>query len=139
MATSQEKPTATDFLVMALSPALIMGLIGSLVFFLLEVFYQGAYPGRMQWTLFFYVFGAVLIARMGMMTGIANRAGLYGPVLGLLVWIGLQTFIEYPADSPVVHFRWAISLGLVYLVWWCAQKLTWDCTYIDDSVDASGQ
>jgi hypothetical protein len=39
--------TPADFLVIGVSPALITLLVGSLVFFLAEVFYQGGYrrPG----------------------------------------------------------------------------------------------
>ena len=39
--TKREPPTAADVIVMAISPALIIGLVGSLVFFLAEVFYAG--------------------------------------------------------------------------------------------------
>ena len=41
-------PTLADYVVIAINPALIMGLIGSLVYFLLEVFYAGQYPERLQ-------------------------------------------------------------------------------------------
>ena len=40
--------TLADYLAIAISPVLIMTLVGSLVFFLLEVFYHGGYPGRMH-------------------------------------------------------------------------------------------
>jgi hypothetical protein len=35
----------------------------------------------------------------------------------------------------------AFLLGILLLgiVWWCAHKLTWNCTYVDDDDDASGQ
>ena len=48
------KPSKTlaDYVTVALSPALIMALVGSLVFFLLEVLYVGQYSERLQWTLF---------------------------------------------------------------------------------------
>src|SRR5207248_7175005 len=62
----KKKPqqTLADYVTIALSPALIMALVGSLIFFLLEVLYVGQYSGRMQWTLFFFVFGIVLVARI---------------------------------------------------------------------------
>ena len=40
--------TLADYLVIAISPALIMLLVGSLVFFLLRVFYQGSFPERLM-------------------------------------------------------------------------------------------
>ena len=73
-----------------------------------------------------------------MEAGISDRAAGYGFVLGLLVWIALMRFVEYPADMPLASWGWAINLGLIAIVWWCAHRLTWDCTLIDDEVDASG-
>src|SRR5205823_3779438 len=127
-----------DYVAMALSPALIMGLVGSLVFFLLEILYAGEYTGRLQWMLFFFIFGAVLIARIAMQPDIASRAQLYGAVMGLLVWLGLLMYIEYP-NGTAANFGWAINLGLIALIWWCAYQLTWDCTFLDDRLGSSGQ
>src|SRR5947209_13613457 len=84
---AQKDKTLADFLAIAMSPVLIMALVGSLVFFLLEVLYQGKHQGSLQWILFFFVFGAVLIARISMEGGIAERAAGYGFILGLLVWL----------------------------------------------------
>src|SRR3954463_13630012 len=54
MAPKREPPTAADVIVTALSPVLIMGLVGSLVFLLAEVFYAGQYENRLLYTLFFF-------------------------------------------------------------------------------------
>ncbi len=132
------RKSLADFVVIALSPALIMALVGSLVFFLLEILYAGQYYGQLQWILFFFVFGAVLIARISMEGEIAHRAVMYASVLGLLVWLALLRFVEYPPDHPATDWAWAINLGLIALIWWCAHRLTWDCTLVDDTVDASG-
>src|SRR5207237_8062022 len=95
MAKDKPKQTLADYVTIALSPLLIMALVGSLVFFLLEVLYVGQYGGRLQWILFFFVFGAVLIARISMTSEIAGRAGLSGLVLGGLVWVALLIYVEY--------------------------------------------
>src|SRR5919197_1830875 len=139
MSSERSDPTLADYVAMAISPALIMGLVGSLVFFLLEVFYSGQYEGRLQWILFFFVFGAVLIARVSMMGDIAGRANLYGLTLGFLVWLGMQFYVEYPADSPAAHLSFLINLVLVGLVWWCAHRLTWDCTHLPEDNDPGGE
>jgi hypothetical protein len=138
MASDRPKKTLADYVALAVSPALIMALVGSLVFFLLEVLYRGAYEGRLQWILFFFVFGAVLIARISMTDAIAGRAGLYGLVLGGLVWLGMGLFVKYPEGSLAAGLRWPLNLGLIALVWWCAHRLTRDCTQIDEDGDASG-
>src|SRR5262249_50484420 len=138
MAATRTEKTLADYVAIAISPALIMALVGSLVFFLVEVLYVGEYQARLQWILFFFVFGAVLIARMSMQSELADRAGVYGLVLGLLVWLALILYVEYPRHSKLAAFGWAVNLGLLAVTWWSAHRLTWDCTLIDDKVDASG-
>ena len=117
MSADRPMQTTADFMVIALSPALIMGLIGSLVFFLLEVLYAGAYSGNLQWILFFFVFGAVLVARISLLGQISERSGIYGFVLGLAVWLGMQRFVDYPSGTAAAQFSWLINLGLVVLVY----------------------
>jgi hypothetical protein len=64
----------------------------------------------------------------------APRAPIYSLVLTVAAWFGLGLFIEYPEELRAIS--WLINAGLVLLIWWCAKRLTWDCTYIDDQVDA---
>jgi hypothetical protein len=137
MPAEKERPSLADYVALAFSPALIVGLVGSLVFFLLQVLYAGEYEGRLRWILFFFVLGAVLIARVSMTAGISNRAGLYGSLLGFLTWLGMQTFVDYK-DTPVAEVSWLINLGLIGLVWWCAHRLTWDCTHVEEESDVGG-
>jgi hypothetical protein len=139
MANERTGSTLADYVALAIAPALIMGLVGSLVFFLLEVLYQGDYQGRMRWILFFFIFGTVLVARISMMGDIAARAGLYGLVLGGLTWLALVLFVKYPEHSPLAPLSGVINLGLVALTWWCAHRLTWDCTHQDEEADATGK
>src|SRR5262245_46739348 len=98
MASERPNQTFVDYVTIVLSPALIMGLIGSLVFFLLEIFYatDGPWKSRLQWILFFFVFGAVLVGRISMNGEIAARAKLYGIVLTVATYFGLAAFVEYP-------------------------------------------
>ncbi|HXG12078.1 MAG TPA: DUF4129 domain-containing protein [Gemmataceae bacterium] len=139
MSRNRPGPTPADYVVLVISPVLIMALVSSLVFFLVEVLYAGEYEGRLKWILFFFIFGAVLIARISMMSEIANRAALYGLVLGLLVWLGLVAYIKFPPGSRLASFAPFINLFLMILIWWCAHRLTWDCTFIDESAEATGQ
>src|SRR3954453_20707708 len=138
MAETDSEKTLADYVAIAIGPVLIMALVGSLVFFLLEVLYVGQYQGRLQWILFFFVLGAVLIARISMTAEIAGRAGLYGLVLGFLVWLALLLYVQYPPGTRFAEFGWAVNLFLIAVIWWSAHRLTWDCTLIDDAVDASG-
>ena len=131
MAAEREPPTTTDYLVTALSPVLVMLMVGSLVFFLVEVLYAGKYSGRLLYTLFFFVFGAVLVARIAIETD-PSRATLYGILLGAVTYVALLAYVEYPGGGWLKSFGWLVNLGLMVLIWWSAHKLTWDCTHIDE-------
>lgn len=120
--------TLADYLVIAISPALIMLLVGSLAFFLLEISYSGQYRERMLWVLGWFVFGSVLIARIAIQEG-REHAALFGIGLGAVTGL----FAANYADQIL------IAIILLAVIWWCAGKLTWDCTLIDDSQDASGE
>jgi hypothetical protein len=135
MATEQPKQTAADYVTIVLSPVLVMGLVGSLVLFLLEVFYKadGPWKERLGWILSFYVFGSVLTARISMMGDIAGRSRLYGIVLAFLTYLGMSMYVEMPEAIKPVSFL--INLFLILLVWWCAHRLVWDCTNVDEDAD----
>lgn len=137
MASKGPRATPVDYFVVLLSPALIMGMVGSLVFFLAEVLYGGQYSGELRWLLFFFIFGSVLIARISMMAEIAGRAWIYGPILCLLVWMGMMKYVKYSGDAEALAPL--INLVLVVVAWWCSHKLTWDCTHVDDEVEVTGQ
>ncbi len=138
MAQTRHHQTLGDYVTIAISPILIMAMVGSLVYFLLEVLYAGKYEFRLQWILFCFVFGIVLVARMSMRDDLSAPWGLYGLVLGFVVWFAICRFVQFDPDTLLAPFSWAINAGLMGIVWWSAHQLTWDCTYIDDQVDASG-
>ncbi len=139
MSSDKQNQTLADYVALAISPALIMGLVASLVFFLLNVLYAGDYVERMQWILFFFVFGAVLIARMTMLDNTSSRAVFYGVPLGLLTWLGMQMFVEYPEEGGIRELSFILNAGLIGLVWWCAHRLTWDCTNINEDTDVNAE
>jgi hypothetical protein len=138
MSISTERQTLADYVAIAISPALIVALVGSLVFFLVEVLLGPNYPGQLLWILFFAVFGAVLVSRISMSTDIADRAGMYGLILGVLVWIALKVYVKYPPESQLAALDWFVNMVLIVITWWSAHRLTRDSTLIDDNVDASG-
>ncbi|RIK81890.1 MAG: hypothetical protein DCC67_07795 [Planctomycetota bacterium] len=125
--------TNADYVAIAVSPALVMGLVGSLVFFLIEVLYVGDYPLRLNYVFALFVFATVLIARIAIELG-SELAAMYSIPLGLVTFLALQRFVEHPHS-----FSWLINLALLSVVWWCAHKLTWDSTLIDDNEDSSGE
>ena len=119
--------TLADYMVIGISPVLIMLLVGSLSFFLIQVFYRGEAVQGVRWVVFWFVMAVVLVSRIGIEEGVGHAA-VYGLALAGATWLYLMWI--HPA-----YFLGVILLGTV---WWCAHKLTWDCTLIDDDVDASG-
>jgi hypothetical protein len=126
-----------DVASVVIAPVLVMLMTGSLVFFLVEVLQHGRFEGRLHWTFGFFVFGAVLVARIAI-TQSRMKATAYGLVLGGACFIACMAFVEYQkglwqALGPVMN------VGLIALVWWAANKLTWDCTHLDEARKASGR
>jgi hypothetical protein len=136
MRPDKPRPTLADYTAVALSPGLIMALIGSLVWFLVAILYTGDFTDRLRYILFFTVFGLVLVARISMEYGISDRAPLYGGVLAFCSWLGLGQFVEYPAGLAAMS--WVVNAGLIALIWWSSYKLVYDCTYIDEKAESTG-
>ena len=131
------RQTMADYVVIAITPALIIALVGSLVFFLLAVFYQGEFTGRLHWVMACFVFAAVLIGRISIEEGL-ERAMQFGIALAIPVGIASSRFVEVQG-TWLDQVGFLINWGLIALIWWCAHRLTWDCTVIDDDQDASGE
>ena len=119
--------TSADYLVIGISPVLIMLLVGSLCFFLIEVFFQGETVGSVRWVMFWFVMAVVLVSRIGIEQG-TGYAAVYGLALAGVTWLYLVR----------IHPAFILGMILLGIVWWCAHKLTWDCTLIEDDEDASG-
>ncbi|MCC9608851.1 DUF4129 domain-containing protein [Blastopirellula sp. JC732] len=122
-----KRQTELDYAVIAINPALIMLLVGSLVLFLLELFYRGPYMGRMQFIMGDFVFACVLLSRLTIEEGF-EKSGRLGGIFAFVMLLALWRFVPD-----------AVWLGLILLVviWWCANRLTFDCTLVDDSRDTS--
>lgn len=133
---AKQRQTLMDFMVIGISPTLIMGMVGSLLFFLLTVFYHGGYSGRMNFICAMFTMAIVLIARISMEEGI-EYASMFGIPLAIVTMFAMGRFVEF--NGPLADLSTVINGGLIALIWWSAHKLTWDCTFIDDTQDASGE
>jgi hypothetical protein len=120
--------TFADYTAVAVCPVLIMLAVGSLVFFLVEIGYAGSQLGKLRWTLFWFVLAMVLVSRIAIEKG-SEHAGVYGVGLAAATAIMLSLYVGN-------HLGVWLLLGLI---WWATNKLTWDCTVIDDDQDASGE
>ena len=134
MVPAKRKPgkTFADYVAILIAPALIMAMVGSLVFFLLEAFVGDALDGRigsrLRWVMFWFVVGSVLVGRIAVQNG-SSYAGIYAFGLAAATGMWIVKFFG---------FAW-IPVSLLALIWWATHKLTWDVTLIDDDEDASGE
>ena len=80
--------TPADYLVIGISPVLIMLLVGSLCFFLIEVFFRGEAAGSVRWVMFWFVMAVVLVSRIGIEQG-TGTAAVYGLALAVATWLYL--------------------------------------------------
>ncbi|MHC4401449.1 MAG: hypothetical protein ACYTG0_17395 [Planctomycetota bacterium] len=135
--TRRLQKTLADYVTIAISPVLIMGLVGSLLFFLVEVFYQGRYEGRLDWIAVCFTVAIVLVGRIAIEEG-KDRARMFAAPLAIVTYLALWKFVEF-TGGPLAGVSWIANMLLLGIVWWSAHKLTWDCTFIDDQEDASGQ
>lgn len=121
-------PSLADYVAIGICPALIMSMVGSLVLFLLEVSYGGPNAYVLRWTLFWFVLAMVLVSRIAIEKG-ADYAAFYGLALAIVTSMVIRLYL----GSILVVWI------LLAVIWWCVNKLVWDCTLIDDDEDASGE
>ncbi len=122
------RKTFADYLVISITPLLIMVMVAAVAFFVLELLYKGNYSDRMRWVMFWFVVASVLVSRISIEQGYGT-ASVYGLALGIATGLFIIRFHG---------MAWG-ALGLLAFIWWFTGKLTWDCTLIDDGKDASGQ
>lgn len=112
-----------DILLEFVAPVMIMFMLGSMFFYFLEILFHGDHQIAIHWVFGLYVFAIVLVGRVSIIEGY-ERANFLAIALILAV---------------LFHTRGGPHLILVVLTWWAANKLTWDCTFIDESRDVTGQ
>lgn len=128
--------TPLDYLVIALSPALIMTLVGSLVLFLIQVFYRGEFQGRLEYIFVLFVIGTTLIGRISIEDG-RERAALFAVPMAIAILLAVYRFVEF--QGSLLAWSVLINFALVVVVWWATDKLTWDCTLIDEREEDGGE
>ena len=121
--------TAVDYVVVGIAPALIIALVGSLAFFIIDVGYTGSFSTRLTAVTGFFVMGAVLVTRIAIEID-KERAQLYGLALAVVTFVAIVRFV----DASLL-----LDFVLIAVTWWCAHRLTYDCTVIEDDKTASGE
>ena len=129
-APTRDGSPVADIAAVVAGPVLAMLMVGSLVWFLVDVLYAGPHPGRLLWCLSFFVIGAVLTARIAIELG-RSKANLYSAALGGAVLLAVFRFVE--GVNPL------LAVGLIALTWWLTDRLTHDSTHLDEDRRASGR
>ncbi|QDV13743.1 hypothetical protein CA51_36340 [Rosistilla oblonga] len=121
--------TTIDYIVIALNPALIVSMIASLVYFLTLCMYRGDFIARINYILFLFIVAAVGIARIAIEEG-RGRAMAFALGLGAATLLSTMRFVGEGMLMVV---------GLLTVIWYLADRITIDCTLIDEQSDASGE
>ncbi len=133
MPRSDQNPL-TPWLIQLVGPILIMGMVGSLVFFLVEVLYRGPHATRLCVVLGLFTVAAVLVSRVSIQEGF-GRASFFGVALAMATLLTSTAIVDFDYGSKIFE---PISISiLIGVVMWSSSKLTWDCTVVDSSRDVS--
>jgi len=127
--------TFNRVLMEVVGPILIILMIGALVFFLIDIFYRGPHSARLGWVLGLFTIAAVLVSRISIDSGI-ERAALFGSALAAATFIVTVTLVDFEYGN-FAFLEPVVVIAFIVIVMWCANRLTWDCTMIDDSRDVS--
>jgi len=133
---SKLKPTSLDYALAALSPGLIILMIGSLVCFLLCTLYQGEFPARLMWILGLFTFASVLISRIAIEQSRAQSLVYLGLLGGATLFVAPQFFV---VDGPMASFSLPILVTLLTLIAFLADRITMDATSVDDASESNGE
>ena len=112
MSSPRPRATLADYVVVGISPTLIGFLVGSLVFFLSEVLYQGNFEGRLNVILALFVMATVCVARISMEEGSAHAA-LFAAPLALVTLIAMNRFVQI--SGPLASLSLPINVGFIAL------------------------
>jgi hypothetical protein len=110
-------------------PIFAMLVVISIAWFLIDICCEGPYVNRVKWVFTFFGFAAVLVSRISISEG-PGRAAVFGLFLGVPT-VAVSGF--------VMEGNFFLLAMIVGFVWWCAGRLTWDCTFVDSTRDATGQ
>ena len=129
------RPESLDFFLAAIAPIFIIGMIGSLVYFIIMVCYEGAFIVRLMWILGLYTVAAVLIARIAIEQS-RQLAFAYMFALGGATLFVAPQFLT--VTGPLAFLSFPILLGLLVLVAVLADRITFDCTSMNEQVQSTG-
>jgi len=129
------RPTSFDYALAALSPVLIILMIGSLVYFLITTLYQGDFHARLMWILGLFTMASVLITRIAIEQSRAQSLTYLGLLSAATLFVAPRFFVLEGILAPLSI---PILIGFLALIVFLADRITMDCTSVDDAQDSHG-
>jgi hypothetical protein len=124
-----------DYFLAAVAPVLIIGMIGSLVFFLIVVSYGGNFRERLMWNLGLYTFASVLVARIAIEQ---SRQLAFAYMFALAAATLVMTPQIFVIRGPLAVFSLPIMITLLVIVAYLADRITFDCALMSENHQSSG-
>ena len=129
------RPNSFDYALAALSPVLIILMIGSLVYFLLTTLYRGDFQARLMWILGLFTMASVLITRIAIEQSRTQSFTYLGLLSAATLLVAPRFFVLEGFLSPLSI---PILIGFLALIVFLADRITMDCTSVDDAHDSHG-
>ncbi len=135
--TGQKKarPEGLDYFLAAIAPVFIIGMIGSLVYFLITVLYQGSHTERLMWILGLYTLATVLIARIAIEQSRQLAFAYMFALAAATLFVTPQIFV---VSGAMAIFSFPILFFLLVMVAVLADRITFDCTSMNEQVQSTG-
>ncbi|MFN7731019.1 MAG: DUF4129 domain-containing protein [Pirellula sp.] len=130
------KPTSFDYAMAALSPVLIITMIGSLVFFLMIALYQGDFLARLLWILGLFTLATVLITRIAIEQSRAQSMVYLALLSGATLLVAPRFFV---LDGKLAPLSLPILIAFLGLIIYLADRITMDCTAVDHARESNGE
>lgn len=124
-----------ELLLEVASPTLIIAMVASLVFFLIEILYRGPHVLRLNVIMALFTIATVLISRISIQSG-EERAALFAGGLAVATLATTSVIVEFRYQQ-LAWLEPVVILSLIATVMWVSNRLVWDCTLIGPRRDVS--
>jgi len=97
MSKHEERPLY-DLLLQVANPSLIIAMVGSLIFFLIEIFYRGPHLLRLNLIMALFTIATVLISRISIEAG-KERAAMFAAGLALATLATTSVVVDFDYEN----------------------------------------
>ena len=124
-----------SLLLQVANPSLIIAMVASLIFFLIEIFYRGPHVFRLNVIMALFTMATVLISRISIEAG-KERAAMFAAGLALATLATTSVVVDFEYENLAV-LEPVVIIFLIVIVMWVSNRLVWDCTLLGRTRDVS--